>query len=116
MRGGTGARLVFKVSIGKRVAVGVAGRSSSGRALSESSTNSAPNCALNATKGLAAWRPQLLRWWRIEKRCEHSNFPRAPVKHIDGRPMALSLNGVAVLRFAGDHKVSRSNRGVGPDL
>ena len=46
----------------------------------------------------------------------HSNFPRAPVKHIDTCPMALQLHGVAIVSFAGDHKTSRANGGISPDL
>ena len=46
----------------------------------------------------------------------HSNFPRAPVKHIDTCPMALQLHGVAIVSFAGDHKTSRANGGISPNL
>jgi hypothetical protein len=43
---------------------------------------------------------------------EVPDLPCAPVEHIDTRPMTLHFNGVAILRFAGNHKTSSSNGGI----
>jgi len=74
-----------------------------------------PRCS--DTSAVGAHRgPPLFGRWRVRKYGPHSDLPRPTVKHIDTCPMALHLNGVAIIRLSGDDKTSGRNRGIGPDL